>query len=740
MYQLKAYQEKRAGLKRAVYLETLTEQNEEVSDVHSRSASESSGAKPASGDSENGDVNVEAGASAGVGVSVLEKMDIEFQDLGLTLHNGKTILANVSGVLRAGRVAAIMGPSGAGKTTFLSVLSGKVKKSKGVITVNGKEENNGITRFRSLVGYVPQEDVMIRTSTVYSILRFSANYRLPRNESKEQRKQKVFDAIQLLGLSNVMESVIGDEKTRGISGGQRKRVNIGIELVTDPKVLFLDEPTSGLDSSSSLDVCMALRRLARTKNVLVAAVLHQPRYEIFAAFDDLLILGKGGRTIYIGAGEDALPYFESLGFHCPPRVNAADFLMDIASGKVCRERESIPFDSCLLPSLWEMHQSNKNQLESNPKTAKDFNGVENVVVEIPGTLQSASAAVTSDRPSSTPRKRMSAEKSWLRRRCDSLREFVRDAKSDVSDYASDLRDSLKTMFTKDEFRQTPSAFVLLWLCFKRSMSCAYPGWGRFLRENLLHIMIGLFLGVVARPNKYLGPLPQSMSIDLCPFMLQQLCTLPLSDGYELLALFLCWGLSFAGAATAVSTFGFEEANYFREVGSGMKTLPYYIAKALSDIPRVGLAAFFFELAYLGVYDTSANIFVLYSIALLLYANGIAIGYVLTTVIGVGLTPLFSVVVTLLFSAVLSGGTNRLPTVDSEWMWMFSLSYARWGMNAYYVLEVENYDFYDVERGYELYGYHSTDIPRCLGYMTLIALGWHVIAYLVMVMTNRSKKK
>eukprot|EP00762_Andalucia_godoyi_P001573 ANDGO_00205.mRNA.1 ABC transporter G family member 24 len=725
-YQFKEYCEKLGIRKRGQLLEQSTEQS---SELKSDCAAKVSFALEDNKEDMTVDVDCENGKTHGTPApAALTKMDIEFQDLGLTLRTGKTILENVSGVLRAGRVTAIMGPSGAGKTTFLSVLSGKVKKSKGVIKVNGKEEPNGITRFRSLVGYVPQEDVMLRSNTVYSILQFSANYRLPKDLTRVQKQEKIFNAIQLLGLSQVMESTIGDEKTRGISGGQRKRVNIGIELVTDPKVLFLDEPTSGLDSSSSLDVCMALRRLARMNNVLIAAVLHQPRYEIFASFDDLLILGKGGRTIYIGPSEDAIQFFEKYGFRCPPRVNVADFLMDIASGKVCRGGETALFDAALLPALWENRHSDEavaSILKQSANTIENSENSSDVVVK-PSLPTSPSGG--------------DIRKTWLARHCDALREFASDAKSDFIEYVSDLKDELKSTFLKDEFRQTPSVFAVLFLCLKRSFSGAYPGWGRFLRENLLHIMIGLFLGVVARPNDYLGPLSPSMAANLCPYMLQSLCSMPIADNFNRLAVFVCWGLSFAGAATAVGTFGFEEPNYFREVGSGMRTFPYYLSKAIAELPRIGFAALFFELAFLGIYETTVNVMVLYAIALLLYANGVAIGYVLTALIGVGLTPLFAVVLTLLFSTALSGTTTALPAVDPHWMWLYDISYARWAVNAYYVLEVQNYDFYDVERGYEAYGYHSDDIPRCLGYMTLIALGWYTVAYMIMIMSNRSKKK
>ena len=138
---------------------------------------------------------------------------------------------------------------------------------------------------------------MIRTLSVKETLLFSAKTRLPSDLSNKEKHKMVNTTLKLLGLDEIKHSLIGDEVVRGISGGQRKRVNIGIEVVSDPTVLFLDEPTSGLDSSSSKEVITALNKLAHNLKLTIAAVIHQPRYEIFSLFDDVLLLGKGGKTV-----------------------------------------------------------------------------------------------------------------------------------------------------------------------------------------------------------------------------------------------------------------------------------------------------------------------------------------------------------------------------------------------------------------------------------------------------------
>jgi ABC-type multidrug transport system ATPase subunit len=257
-------------------------------------------------------------------------IDIEVRDLGLTLKNSskKAVLDGVCGTFSAGEVCAVMGPSGAGKTTFLSTLAGKASYGvrSGAIFVNG-DASVPLSRFQKITGFVPQEDVMHRDLTVKETLVFQARLRLPASAGEVEVHDVVNDVIASLGLFDVRHMKIGDENIRGISGGQRKRVNIGMELVARPSLLFLDEPTSGLDSTSSREVVTALRTVATTKGINVLVVLHQPAYETFMLFHKVLLLGKGGRTVFLGPTEDAIGYFEPLGYTCPQRMNPADFFM-----------------------------------------------------------------------------------------------------------------------------------------------------------------------------------------------------------------------------------------------------------------------------------------------------------------------------------------------------------------------------------------------------------------------------
>ncbi|GMP88885.1 hypothetical protein CsSME_00040707 [Camellia sinensis var. sinensis] len=204
-------------------------------------------------------------------------IEVAFKDLTLTLKGkNKHLLRCVTGKILPGRVSAVMGPSGAGKTTFLSALAGKATgcTMSGMVIINGKVES--ILSYKKIIGFVPQDDVVHGNLTVEENLWFSARCRLSADLPKPEKVLVVERVIESLGLQPVRDSLVGTVEKRGISGGQRKRVNVGLEMVMEPSLLILDEPTSGLDSSSSQLLLRALRREA-LEGVNICMVVHQPR-------------------------------------------------------------------------------------------------------------------------------------------------------------------------------------------------------------------------------------------------------------------------------------------------------------------------------------------------------------------------------------------------------------------------------------------------------------------------------
>ncbi|KAJ3272764.1 hypothetical protein HDV01_005292 [Terramyces sp. JEL0728] len=258
------------------------------------------------------------------------RLDFKMEGLSLNLPNGENVLNDISGYIRASKITAVMGPSGSGKTTFLNVLAGKIKRTSGKLYVSGREIE--MSKFKNFVGFVPQEDIMHRDMTVRENIAYSAKIRLPAGWKSPEVEDHVDNVLELLKLSHVANSIVGDETTRGISGGQRKRVNIGMELVACPLCLFLDEPTSGLDATSALEVMEVLADLT-DMGMTVMAVIHQPRTEIFYKFDECLLIVPGGKAAYLGPTKDAKSYFKGMGFQFPLGVNEADILMEILGNR-----------------------------------------------------------------------------------------------------------------------------------------------------------------------------------------------------------------------------------------------------------------------------------------------------------------------------------------------------------------------------------------------------------------------
>ena len=329
-------------------------------------------------------------------------MAIAFKDITYTVpvkEKGKTIrkqiLKGVTGSIRSGSLNAIMGPSGGGKvpfaarppklgrisprshhlsancvrrhsgfsraiaqpcqvlifvadlgyctrlqTSLLDVLADRKPKS----TVNGQVLTDGVPRnsdtFMHMAGYVVQDDIVMGTLTVRENLLFSARLRLPDAISDSEKKRRVQEVIQELGLEKVADVRCGNEFVRGISGGERKRVNIGMELVMAPSVLFLDEPTTGLDAATSMSVLRLLKRLAEHGRTIVLSI-HQPRFRIFEMFDLATIMSQG-EMLYQGDSARCVGHFAQNGYQCDSFNNPADFIMDVVLGIQGRQDEKKP--------------------------------------------------------------------------------------------------------------------------------------------------------------------------------------------------------------------------------------------------------------------------------------------------------------------------------------------------------------------------------------------------------------
>mmetsp|Transcript_2050 Transcript_2050/g.4102 ORF Transcript_2050/g.4102 Transcript_2050/m.4102 type:complete len:616 (-) Transcript_2050:497-2344(-) len=242
-------------------------------------------------------------------------------------QNDKIILNDCSGALQKREMACIIGPSGAGKTTLMHTLSGRAGRSyQGRVLANGCEVNP--IEFRKSLAFVMQEEALFATQTPREAVSFSAALRL-HGVQAEERKTLVASIIRELNLDKCADTLIGGELIRGISGGEKRRVSIGIEMITNPKILFLDEPTSGLDSSSAYSVVMTLQRLC-SRGCSVMCTIHQPSSEIFHTFDKCFLIVEG-HMLYAAESKLMPEFFEQQGMGCPPTFNMADHAMFIVN-------------------------------------------------------------------------------------------------------------------------------------------------------------------------------------------------------------------------------------------------------------------------------------------------------------------------------------------------------------------------------------------------------------------------
>uniref|UniRef100_A0A3N7F417 ABC transporter domain-containing protein n=1 Tax=Populus trichocarpa TaxID=3694 RepID=A0A3N7F417_POPTR len=250
---------------------------------------------------------------------------------GMTSTEEKDILNGISGSVDPGEVLALMGPSGSGKTTLLNLLGGRLNQPTvgGSITYNDGPYSKFL---KSRIGFVTQDDILFPHLTVKETLTYAALLRLPKTLTKQQKQKRAMDVIYELGLERCQDTVIGGSFVRGVSGGERKRVCIGNEIIINPSILFLDEPTSGLDSTTALKTVQLLQDMAEGGKTVVTTI-HQPSSRLFHKFDKLILLGKGS-LLYFGKSSEAMLYFSSIGCNPLIAMNPAEFLLDLANGNI----------------------------------------------------------------------------------------------------------------------------------------------------------------------------------------------------------------------------------------------------------------------------------------------------------------------------------------------------------------------------------------------------------------------
>ena len=304
-------------------------------------------------------------------------IDVQRRSWKLKWMESSTIVKPLSASFQPGILNAIMGPSGSGKTTLLRSMARRLKsdfttnyKCSGQMLLNGAAPSDEVVR--SVCAYVAQDDdALLPSLTVRETLRFAAGLRLPSWMSKDEKDNRADAVMHQLSLKDCADTLIGSEFVKGVSGGEKRRVSIGVQILTNPSVIFLDEPTSGLDAFSSISVVGVLLRLAEEGRTVVMT-LHQCRSDLFASFENVLLLARGGSSVYAGPVNEMLDYFAAQGHKCPIDTNPADFALDLITVDLqCEVREARSRHRvCNLIDNWDdAYVTEKDKFGSAPSTA-----------------------------------------------------------------------------------------------------------------------------------------------------------------------------------------------------------------------------------------------------------------------------------------------------------------------------------------------------------------------------------
>ncbi|KAH6770535.1 hypothetical protein C2S52_015338 [Perilla frutescens var. hirtella] len=255
--------------------------------------------------------------------SVLKKQKKD----GVWITKETYLLNDISGQAMRGEIMAIMGPSGAGKSTFLDAIAGRIAQGslEGYVRMDGKAVTASYMKMIS--SYVMQDDQLFPMLTVFETFMFAAEVRLPPSISTAEKKKRVIELVNQLGLTSAMHTNIGNEGTRGVSGGEKRRVSIGVDIIHKPSLLFLDEPTSGLDSTSAYSVVEKVKDIARGGSIVLMTI-HQPSFRIQMLLDRITVLARG-RLVYMGS-PTALPvYLAGFQRPVPEGENSIEYLLDV---------------------------------------------------------------------------------------------------------------------------------------------------------------------------------------------------------------------------------------------------------------------------------------------------------------------------------------------------------------------------------------------------------------------------
>ncbi len=328
----------------------------------------------------------------------ISKLSFVVKNLQYTFKTGDIGINNISFSVEHGKLVGIMGASGSGKTTLVNTLSGITRPSQGSVTINGinLHKNNG--ELEGVIGYIPQDDLLIEELTVFQNLYYNAKLCF-KDKNEDDLVSLVHKTLKDLGLFEKKDLKVGDPMNKTISGGQRKRLNIALELIREPSILFVDEPTSGLSSRDSENVMELLSELTQ-KGKLIFVVIHQPSSDIYKMFDRMLILDQGGHLVYYGNPIEAVVHFKVIDNQINADVGECsicgnvtpELIFDIIEAEVVDEFGQYTEKRKILPAEWKKHYLEKVPTE----TIEEISDEPPATLNIPGWFKQFKIFLTRD--------------------------------------------------------------------------------------------------------------------------------------------------------------------------------------------------------------------------------------------------------------------------------------------------------------------------------------------------------
>lgn len=617
------------------------------------------------------------------------RFGLSFQYKSLSYHPKgvpRPILHNVTGTITRGTLTSVMGGSGAGKSTFMNVLMGKLTNNSGNVTVN--DVPNKIKRYKKLIGYVPQDDIVLPDLTVKENILHSARIRLPRSWSEAEIQAHVDIVIECLQLSHVQDSLIGTTGKPYISGGQRKRVSIGMELAAAPMAIFLDEPTSGLDAAAASSIMRTLKSIA-SLGITIIVTIHQPRAEIMEMVDELILLANG-QVVCEGRESNVRHYFETLGFCFPTYMNSGDVITDIITGNGRMYKAEGNTSTEWLVAHWAC---------SRP------------------TVNTGNVSPTSPTSPETGQRH----------------PFLRSTLATLTRRASHLcHQDLHDPTILDALNKRGASYVKqTWLCLCRAMLQQWRHKSSLCSEIILAALAAFLLGLSSQSKNgvlFHGIYKGSFSV-LSP-------AVDMTSAPQL-SMLTAVAIGLISAGPGVRVFSEEILLHRREAEAGHSRLAYFLAKVLATIPRMLFACLHFSVIMLFISRLTIPWGIVFMANLALFWCIYGVASIVSMLAKREDAPLLATMVSLILG-ILCGAAPSLRSVDAwHLVWLWRMSPGVWFTELYFGEMVRPFEYlYQTDLAAQVMGFGIHETARNIGVLLAIGVAYRVVAYVGLLRGKR----